>query len=178
MPDLRLREVRLPELSLPEMSRDDIVRAIGEARRDIDLSGVELPKLDLPKLDLPKLDVSRIDLSKVDVAKAVTTATKAVGLMRRPRSRLPIVIAGVIAIAAVGFALVMSPTVKPRLAEAARRWRERMEARRAERLEEDASNEGPVAVPVEPAAFADIGPMATTTTPVATMATSDEAARV
>ena len=34
MPDLHLRE-RLPELKLPEMSRDDIAKALGEARKEL-----------------------------------------------------------------------------------------------------------------------------------------------
>ena len=153
MPELRLREVRLPELSLPEMSRDDIVRAISDARRDIDLPDVELPKVELPKVDLAK-----IDLSKVDVAKAVTTAAQAAGIVRRARPRLPLIVAGAIAIAAVGFALVMSPTVRPRLTEAARRWRERLEARRSAAMAEVDHATAPVAVPVEPAAFSDREP--------------------
>src|SRR5215210_8291458 len=34
MPELHLRD-RLPELKLPEMSRDDIAKALGEARREL-----------------------------------------------------------------------------------------------------------------------------------------------
>ena len=160
MPELRLREVRLPELSLPEMSRDDIVRAISDARRDIDLPDVELPKVELPKVDL-----TRIDLSKVDVAKAVTTAAQAAGFVRRARPRWPFLVAGAIAVAAVGFALMTSPAVKPRLTEAARRWRERLAARRAEAMADIDQPAAPIAIPVEPTAFDDLE--TTAPTPVA-----------
>ncbi len=39
MPELNLKELRkdlrIPELRLPEMSRDDIAKALGEARKEI-----------------------------------------------------------------------------------------------------------------------------------------------
>ena len=162
MPELRLREVRLPELSLPEMSRDDIVRVIGDVRRDIEL----------PEVELPTVDVRRIDLSKIDVTEALRAAAQVVGLVRRPRSRLPIVVAGAIAIAAVGFALVMSPAVKPRLTEAARRWRERLEARRADGFDGDSTTGWSVAIPVEPAALGDVDPASAN--PVRASTSADE----
>jgi hypothetical protein len=128
MPELRLKEVRLPELRLPEMSKDDIARAIGDARR-----------IDLPEVDLPRIDLSKVDLPRLDVPKAVASATQAAGLVRSARRpRLPFIIGGLVTLALVGFALLNSPAVKPRLAEAARRARERMDERRAARMPVDA----------------------------------------
>lgn len=143
MPELRLREVRLPELRLPEMTREDIVRTIGDARRDLDLSA--------------------IDLSRIDVPKAIATATQAAGLVRATRRpRLPFVLGGLVAIGLVGFAILRSPAVRPRVEEAGRRARQAIDERRAamaatdevgETLELDASAEA-VAIPIEPDAFA------------------------
>lgn len=147
MPDLRFREVHLPEvhlpeLHLPEMSRDDIVRAVGDARRDIDLSRLDprrfempafgAPKMERPRIDLSKVDLPRIDLSKVDVPRTVATAAQAAGLVRAARRpRLPFVIGGLVTLAIVGFALANSPVLRPRLEEIARRARQRIDERRA-----------------------------------------------
>jgi hypothetical protein len=140
MPELRLREVRLPELRLPEMSRDDIARAIGDARRDVDLTRFDPRRIDrsdadVRRVELPDFDLSKVDLSKVDLPKAIAAAGQAVGIGRRQsRPRWPFVLGGVITLTLVGIAVLNSPAVKPRLAEAARRWKDRMEARRDERL--------------------------------------------
>jgi hypothetical protein len=137
MPDLRFREVHLPEvhlpeLHLPEMSRDDIVRAVGDARRDIDLSRFDPRRFEMPSFDTPKLDLSRIDLSKVDVPKTVATAAQAAGLVRATRRpRLPFILGGLVTLAIVGFALANSPVLRPRLEEIARRARQRLDERRA-----------------------------------------------
>lgn len=141
MPELRLREVRLPELRLPEMTREDIVRTIGDARRDLDLSAI---------------DLSRVDLSRVDVPRAIASATKAAGLVRATRrSRLPFVLGGLVALGVIGFAILRSPAVRPRVEEAGRRARQAIDERRAAMAtaESDGAAVDPVAVPIEPDAY-------------------------
>lgn len=142
MPALRLRELQLPELHLPEMSRDDVVRVINDARR-------EVPKVDLPDVDIPR---------------AIATAVEATGIRRDPRrSRLPFVIGGLITLGLVGFALLTSPLVRPRLADLGQKVKLRLDARRST---EDAEAGSPdarafdsaVAVQIEPAAFAEAAP--------------------
>jgi hypothetical protein len=165
MPELRLKDVRLPVLRLPEMSRDDISAALGDMRRDIadaaqdiadasrdiDISKIEVPKIDLSRVDLPKVDVSRADVSK-----AVENAAQAVGI-RRSRSRVPFVIAGIVTLGLVAWALFSSP-IAPRLREAAARARERIDEIRERRFSEEdepRAFDASVAVPVEPSAYAD-----------------------
>jgi hypothetical protein len=165
MPELRLKDVRLPVLRLPEMSRDDISAALGDMRRDIadaaqdiadasrdiDISKIEVPKIDLSRVDLPKVDVSRADVSK-----AVENAAQAVGI-RRSRSRVPFVIAGIVTLGLVAWALFSSP-IAPRLREAAARARERIDEMRERRFSEEdepRAFDASVAVPVEPSAYAD-----------------------
>jgi hypothetical protein len=159
MPDLRLKEVHLPELRLPEMSREDIARAIGDARRDVDLGRFDPRRMDTPDVDLPAIDLSRIDLPK-----AVANASAAIGLARTSRlpriPRLPLVIGGLVTLAVVGYAILTSPFVKPRLTEMARRAREMAEERRAARQDADSPRafDAAVAVPVEPSAYTDTAP--------------------
>ena len=175
MPDLRLREVHLPELHLPEMSREDIIRAIGDATRDVDLGrfdprGAGVPEIEpspieRAKAQLAKVDLSRVDLSRVDLPKAIATAGQAVGLVRAPRrSRLPFVIGGLLTLGLVGFALLTSTMVRPRLDELGRKARARIDAMREPGSEDvDAPDfESPdveaVAVAIEPAAFLEVEP--------------------
>lgn len=177
MPALHLKEVRLPELHLPEMSRDDIVRVIGEASRDADLGRLDprrldlpefaLPELDLAKVDMPKIDLTRVDLSKVDVAKALGMAAQAAGFVQRRRSRLPLVIGGLVLIGVLGAAVATSPTVRPRLQSLGGRVRERVgqwRAARAEPVSSEASEprafDAAVAMPIEPSAYTDAAPTA------------------
>ncbi len=140
MPALRLREIQLPELHLPEMSRDDIVRAIGDATRD-----VELPKVDLPAIDIPT---------------AISNAVEAAGIRRSSRrARLPFVIGGLITLGLVGFALLTSPMVRPRLTELGQKMKQRIDDRRSTGLDgEDPMSTEAIAVPIEPAAFAEDRP--------------------
>ena len=172
MPDLRLREVHLPELRLPEMSREDIIRAIGEATRDVDLGRFDPRRVDVPEIEpspierakaqLAKVDLSRVDLSKVDLPKVIATAGQAAGVVRATRRpRLPFVIGGLVALGLVGFALLTSPMVRPRLDELGRKARARVDAMRepgSEDVDEPAF-ESPdveaVAVAIEPTAFLD-----------------------
>jgi hypothetical protein len=162
------------------MSRDDIIRAIGDATRDVDLrrfdprrsepevapSPIERAKAQIAKVDLSKIDLSKVDLSRVDVPKAIATAGQAAGLVRRSRRpRLPFIIGGLVTIGLIGFAVASSPMVRPRLDAMARKARARMDAMR-EAADADESiietpdvetveTVGAVAVPIEPTAFLD-----------------------
>jgi len=150
MPDLKIKDIKMPELHLPEMSRDDIVQAMGDARRDLDLSRFDPRKIDLPD----------VDLSKIDVPKAITEAAQAAGIVRASRRpRLSFIIGGLVTVALVGFALMNSTMIKSRLSELARRAKESMDERRAARLggsdQEPRAFDAAVAVPVDPSAYAD-----------------------
>lgn len=175
MPRLRLREYRLPELELPEMSRDDILRVVNDARRDVDLGRLDPRRLDLPDMDLrkldrpkielsradlPKIDLSRLDLSRVDLPKALATAAQAAGIVRASRrSRLPFVVGGVATVAIVGIAILSSPMVRPRLTELMRRARERYDARRAGETTDDI-----IGIAIEPTAYETPSPEPAATT--------------
>ena len=143
------------------MSRDDIVRAIGDARRDVDLSRFDPRRIELSesaraRLETTKADLSNIDLSKVDVPKAIATATQAAGLVRGARRpRLPFVIGGLLTLGLIGYALATSPVVRPRLDEVARKARARIDAMRTPADEEpiEELDVDVVAVPIEPSAF-------------------------
>jgi hypothetical protein len=151
MPELNLKEIRkdfrLPELRLPEMSRDDIAKAIGEARKELsevrrDLNDFrrefEMPKVDLAAVELPKVDVPKVDMAKVskdarkagkDARKNAMQAAQKAGLVRRP-SRIPFVLIGLVTMGLVAWALA-TPGVKARMRETARLARERMAERRS-----------------------------------------------
>ncbi|CAN5654226.1 hypothetical protein BH20CHL7_BH20CHL7_04230 [soil metagenome] len=116
MPTIRLDDVRLPELHLPEMSRDDITKAIGDARRDVDLSRFDPRNVELPD----------IDLSRVDVPKAIAGAAAAAGLRPRQASRKPLVIGVAVVIGVAGFALLTSTAIRSRLAALATQARDRV----------------------------------------------------
>jgi hypothetical protein len=154
MPELRLRSIHLPELHLPEMSREEIGRVIGDARRDADLGRFDPRRVDLPE----------IDLSNVDIPKAVATAAQAAGIVRSTRRpRLPFVIGGLITLALVGFALMTSPLVRPRLTALGQKVKERIDERRAAGAIEAGPDEAyafdaAVAVPIEPSAFSTMAP--------------------
>jgi hypothetical protein len=155
MPALRLREVQMPELHLPEMSRDDIVRVIGDARRDVDLGRLDPRHMELPELELPK-----VDLSSIDIPKAITSAIESTGIGRPRRSRMPFVIGGLITLALVGFALLTSPMVRPRLTELGQKMKQRIDARRSADVEDTEPHafDAAIAVPIKPSAFADAAP--------------------
>ena len=140
MPALRMPTFQIPELRLPEMSREDIARVIGDARADV---------------DLPK-----VDLSSVDIPKAISAAAEAAGISRPSRrSRLPFVIGGLVTLGLVGFALMTSPMVRPRLTTLGQKVKERIDELRASDGPEEAhAFDAAVTVPVQPSAFADDAP--------------------
>jgi hypothetical protein len=151
MPELKIKDVRLPELHLPEMSRGDIVHAVSGARRDIDLSRFDPRKVELPE----------VELKNIDPRKAITEAAQSAGLIKARRQRLPFVLGGLITLALVGVAIMNSPAIRERLAEAAQRVKARIDERRAERLGRDLEArafDAAVAVPVETSPYADTAP--------------------
>ena len=161
MPEMRIKEVRLPELHLPEMSRDEISRVVGDATRDVDLK-----KLDPRRIDMPDIDLTKVDLSKIDIPKAVTAAAQAAGIVQRRRRPNGLVIAGTfVVLALIAFAVMTSPTVRPRLEEAARRIRARIDERRGivdeiESSIDEVTDTSVIGVPIEPAAYRDEAPTA------------------
>ncbi|HEV8698986.1 MAG TPA: hypothetical protein VGQ89_14915 [Candidatus Limnocylindrales bacterium] len=150
MPELNLKEIRkdfrLPELRLPEMSRDDIAKALGEARKELsevrrDLNEFrrefEMPRVDLAAVELPRVDMTKVDMEKIakdarkvskDARKSAKQAAQKAGLVRRP-SRIPYVLVGLATLGLVAWAFA-TPGVKARLREAGRQARERMAERR------------------------------------------------
>jgi hypothetical protein len=155
MPELNLKELRkdlrIPELRLPEMSRDDVAKALGEARKEIvevrkdlnefrrefEMPKVDLTKVDLSKVEMPKVDLSAVELPKVDVAKMSDSARKSArqaaeraGIVAKRRSRLPFVVLGIVTFGLVAWAM-SSPSLKTRMRDAAERARQRMAERRS-----------------------------------------------
>jgi hypothetical protein len=169
MPELRIKEVRLPELRLPEMSRDDIARVIGETRKDINLDRVDLTRLDprrvdlsdvrMPRAALPTIDLSKVELPRIEIPKALVDAGVAAGLVKRRRSRWPYVVGLLFGLALLAAAVLQLPAVRQRIDEMRRR-------RAAEGMYGGGAplDSGPrafdaaVAVPIEPAAYADSAP--------------------
>ena len=171
MPELQLKKIRFPELHLPEMSRDDISKALGDARKELgevrkDLNDfrreMEMPRVDLTKVEVPKIDLSKVEIPKEarDAAKKagknVTKAAQDAGLVKRP-SRLPRVIAAAVTLGLVGWALANSPTIRARLQAFAQQIQDKMaERNNTWDLDEEAhAFDGAVAPPVERSAFAD-----------------------
>jgi hypothetical protein len=164
MPELNLKDIRKdlrwPELRLPEMTRDDIAKALGEARKemaDVRRDFNEFRReFEMPKVDLSAVDVSKIDVADVakearavgrDVSKTVgknvdkgrkeaLKAAQKAGIVKKT-SRIPFVIGGLITMGLVGWAL-STPSVKERLRSAAQQARERIDEMRASRMGEDA----------------------------------------
>jgi hypothetical protein len=149
MPELNLkmirRDFRLPELRLPEMSRDDIAKGLGDARKELrevrkDIQAFrrefEMPRVDLTAVEMPQVDMDKVaDSAKngaKQVARGARSAAESAGLVKPTNrvSRTPFILAGLVTIGMVGWALINSPTVKTRLRESAQRARERMAERR------------------------------------------------
>lgn len=154
MPDLSLKGVRRPDLRLPEVSRDDIGRAIEDVRRDVDLS----------RFDPRKFDMPTIDLSKVDVPAAVTSAAQAVGVVKRPRSRVPFVVGGLIVTGLIAWVAANSPAIRPRIDAAIARARTAIQARRDAMHDDEGPSTEPrafdaaVAAPIDQGSFTSDAP--------------------
>ncbi len=159
MPELNLkviRDFRLPELRLPEMSRDDIAKGLGEARKELRAVRKDIEafrrEFEMPRVDVTAVEMPRVDMDKVadgakqaskqvangavkgaqQVAKGARDAAESAGLVKPANrvSRVPFILAGLVTIGMVGWALINSPSVKTRLRESAQRARDRMAERR------------------------------------------------
>src|SRR6187431_1316 len=154
MPELNLkdlrRDFRLPELRLPEMSRDDIAKALGDARKELREVRKELADFrqdfEMPRVAVPT-DMGKIaDGAKegakqvadgardnaTQIAKEARKAAEQAGLVQPSRTRrVPFVLAGLVTLGLVTWAFANSPSVKMRLREGAQRARERMAERRS-----------------------------------------------
>jgi hypothetical protein len=176
MPELNLRNIRrdlrLPELRLPEMSRDDIAKALGEARKELrdvrkDLQDFrrefEMPRVEVTEVEVPKVDVEKVTNGAkqmaVNAKQSVMDAAEAAGLVKAPagRSRKPFVLAGMVTLGVLGFALLNSPAMKTRLRDGAQRARERMNSRRTAWGVDDETHAFDAAAPagVDAAAYSD-----------------------
>lgn len=154
MPELHLKDLRFPELRMPEMTRDDIAKALSEARKELGEVRKELGEM--------RHD---IDLSRIDVPKAMSDAAisvgQTVGLVKRPRSRLPFIAGALVTLGLVGWVVRSSPSIKSRIQGIVQSARERMDAMQASN--DDASSDdmeprafdAAVTIPVEPSAYAD-----------------------
>lgn len=139
---------------MPEMTRDDIAKALGEARKELGDVRKELG------------DMRRdIDISKIDVPKAVSDAAtsvgQSVGLVKRPRSRLPFIAGALVTFGLVGWAVRSSPSLMARIQGVVQSARERMDAMRASDDYMSSDDMEPrafdaaVTLPVEPSPYTD-----------------------
>ena len=155
-------EIKLPELKLPglrDMRADDIKHAISEARPDVKLSDLDPRGFELPKIDLP-----RVDLAGAASAAAATVSDRN-PLRKKRRSRVPMIVAGLL-IAGLGTLAVLNlGWLRTRLSEAFDRIRTRMDAARVDsslepvQLESDRYT-GTVGIPIQADSFADTLPSA------------------
>ena len=154
MPELHLKDLRFPELRMPEMTRDDIAKALGDARKELGDVRKELGEM------RHDIDLSRIDVPKA-VSDAATSVGQTVGLVKRPRSRLPFIAGALVTIGLVGWAVRSSPSLKSRIQDVVQSARERMDAMRAsdDGMSSDdiepRAFDAAVTIPVEPSAYAD-----------------------
>ncbi|MEO6206843.1 MAG: hypothetical protein ABIP77_02665 [Candidatus Limnocylindrales bacterium] len=161
MPELHLKDLRFPELRMPEMTRDDIAKALGEARKELGDVRKELVEMrndiDLSRIDVPK---GMSDAAK-SVGQAATSVGQTVGLVKRPRSRLPFLAGALVTMGLVGWAVRSSPSLKARIQDVVQSARDRMDAMRAsddgmstDDMEPRAFDAA-VTIPVEPSTYAD-----------------------
>ena len=154
MPELHLKDLRFPELRMPEMTRDDIAKALGDARKELGDVRKELGEM------RHDIDLSRIDVPKA-VSDAATSVGQTVGLVKRPRSRLPFIAGALVTLGLVGWAVRSSPSLKSRIQGVVQSARERMDAMRASDDGMSSDDMEPrafdaaVTIPVEPSAYAD-----------------------
>jgi hypothetical protein len=209
MPELNLKDLRtrFPELRLPEMSRDDIAKALGDARKEIrdvrkDLADFrqefEMPRVatavDLSSVDVEKIANGAKDGAKqvadtargnaMQVAKEARKVAENAGLIERRRTRrVPFIFAGLVTLGLVTWAFANSPSVKMRLREGAQRARERMNERRSSWDDEARAFDATPTAGVEPSTYSDAlgstnSPFAEPPTPLPEGLGSDEKTNV
>ncbi|MEJ7748047.1 MAG: hypothetical protein WKF56_02020 [Candidatus Limnocylindrales bacterium] len=150
MPGLKMPDVRMPELHLPEMNRDDIGRALGEARREL---GDLRRDLDSMRRDV---EIPKVDLSRIDVPKAVTNAAISAGIVKKKTSRLPLAIGALVTAAVVGVALINSPALTSRVRAAIQALRERLNGGRGDDQSSDPyAFDAAMPMPVESSPYSD-----------------------
>ena len=150
MPEFTVKEVRLPELHLPEIKRDDIVRSLSGMRLpEVDLGKARNARIKVPMVTLTGSDVGKLVAAGAAVARMAQPASKRGGWLRegfgrrsrgpvarliqprKRRSRWPIVIVAIGAVAVAAWALLRRPAVRQRVDDLAQDARERFETMRA-----------------------------------------------
>ena len=163
MPEFTVKEVRLPELHLPEIKRDDIVRSLSGMRLpDVDLGKARNVRIKVPTVTLTGSDVGRLLAAGAAVVRIARPAPKRrwlrggtgrrsaspVARLMQPRtrrSRWPIVIVAVAAVAIAAWALLRRPAVRQRVDDLAQDARERFETMRADEPHLDVEADEPTA---------------------------------
>ena len=156
LPELRLPEMSRDDIakSLGEARKElrGVRKDLEDFRRDF-----EMPRVDVTAMEMPRVDIDKVadgarqgakqvaetakqgakDASKQakqaskQVAKSAREAAESAGLVKSSRlPRMPFVLAGIVTLGLVAWALISSPSVKLRLRESAERARERMAERR------------------------------------------------
>lgn len=158
MPELRLKDLHFPDFRLPEMSRDDIAKALGEARKELGDVRKELGEM---RHDIDFSKVREIELPRVAVPKAVTEAAQAVGLVKRPRSKVPFVAGALVTLGLVGWAVRSSPSLMARFRSVAQSARERIDAMRSNGDDmEPRAFDAAVTIPIQSSAYSEDLPAA------------------
>ncbi len=150
--DIRLPELKLPEMSRDDIAkalgetRKELVgvrKDLSEFRREFEMPKVELPKASA--VEMPTVDEARAMVKDAQKAarqaakdagksarkatnkmgKEVTRAAQDAGLVDRP-SRLPFILAGLVTLGLVAWALMNSPRLKERIKAAADEARTKM----------------------------------------------------
>jgi hypothetical protein len=192
MPEFTVKEVRLPELHLPEIKRDDIVRSLSGVRLpDVDLAKARPLRIKVPAVAVSSSDVARLVAAGVGIARLARPVPQRrrmprlpfIGNSRSPvarlikprtrRSRWPMVIVVVGAVAVAAWALMRQPSVRRRVDEVARDARERWATMRTpdERLEID--SDAPVTLRGDEAASTDPGGFVNATEDAGSMTPTD-----
>jgi hypothetical protein len=161
MPEFTVKEVRLPELHLPEIKRDDIVRSLSGVRLpEVDLAKARSARLNLPPIAVTSADIGRLAAAGAAIARFARRAPRRGRLPGLPglpgrrsrnpiarliqprtrRSRWPILLVVVGAVAIGAWALLRQPSIRRRIDEMAREARDRLATMgaRDERLDMDA----------------------------------------
>jgi hypothetical protein len=121
----------------------------------VDLSGVEMPTLEMPTLEIPK--EAREAARKA--GRSVTKAAQDAGIVKKPASRAPVIIAVAVIVGLVVWVLAYSPSIRGRLRGTAQRARDGVAGGQTTWESEDEAEphafDGALAAPVESSAFAD-----------------------